>query len=181
MTNWQKCTWRDEATRPTIPGVYRVLIEGFDDPNAEDFQMWAELHKPHQDYKLPDNSRDIWEGMIPDGEPYSVMVVEHGEEEENIIAWFGPIHIPDERLWQPCDPEKTETWPPVVGHYRVLIVGDSETEGPHVYYEYDDYTVWAEVKDVDPEDYIIRCEFDEELDQIISWYGPINAPEMDCF
>lgn len=86
------------------------------------------------------------------------------------------------KQWRPCDWDDPETHPTKDGMYFVRIAGDSETEGPHVYYDFPDYTTTAMVKlDNGEGDIFIYCEHDEEPDSIIAWYGPLTAPVCDCF
>ncbi len=77
-------------------------------------------------------------------------------------------------------------WPESEGWYRVLIPGDSETDGPHVYYDYPDYETWAYWQPADPdelEDFAggwkggFQCEHDEESESVAMWCGPIVFPK----
>lgn len=65
------------------------------------------------------------------------------------------------------------------GWYRVKIAGDSETEGPHVYYAYDDYETWANFR-IDKNDPTDTGTFagvhDEETDMVFAWCGPFVIP-----
>lgn len=65
--------------------------------------------------------------------------------------------------------------PTVEGWYRVMISGDSETEGPHVYYAYDDYETWAEFFPDEEEGGpgTFHGNRDEETDQVFAWCGPM--------
>jgi hypothetical protein len=84
--------------------------------------------------------------------------------------------------WRPCRWDDELTRPTQDGIYVVRIAGDSETEGPHVYYEFPDYTTTAMVKlDNGEGDVFVYCEHDEEPEHIIAWYGPLTAPACDCY
>ncbi len=74
--------------------------------------------------------------------------------------------------------------PTKAGWYRVMIKGDSETEGPHVYYAYDDYETWAYFRAPDPTDYLDEVgQFtgihDEETDMVFAWCGPFDIPARE--
>jgi hypothetical protein len=83
--------------------------------------------------------------------------------------------------WTPCDWEDKSTRPTIPGIYAVIIVGDSEREGAHFYYSYDDYQTFAtlELPDEDGEQRF-HGDNDEEPEQIIAWFGPIEIPPCDC-
>lgn len=75
--------------------------------------------------------------------------------------------------------------PTDAGWYRVLIPGDSEADGPHVYYDYPDYETWAQWIPADPEEFEdfdggykgqFACEHDEETESVTMWYGPLIVP-----
>jgi hypothetical protein len=84
--------------------------------------------------------------------------------------------------WTVCDWDDKATRPTVPGLYKVLIVGDSETEGAHVYYSYDDYETFATLYEPDEDgEQRFQGEHDEEPEQVLAWFGPIDIPSCDCF
>ncbi len=75
--------------------------------------------------------------------------------------------------------------PTAPGWYAVVIEGDSETDGPHVYYDYPDYQTFAQWVPADPEEYedfeggykgSWSVMHDEEGESIIGWCGPLPIP-----
>lgn len=85
--------------------------------------------------------------------------------------------------WNKFDYKNSDTWPTKKGIYAVMIKGDSERDGAHVYYEFDDYQTMAILKDVsfDKDDIYISFEgvHDEQVETIFAWYGPIEIPKFD--
>ncbi|WP_396604831.1 hypothetical protein ACFLEY_22150 [Bradyrhizobium sp. YCK136] len=97
------------------------------------------------------------------------------------LAGLKNLSIQHAIQWRPCRWDDELTRPKLPGHYQFRIAGDSETDGPHVYYEYPDYTTFGEVFP-EEEGYIhAQGSHDEEPESIIAWYGPINVPDCDCF
>jgi hypothetical protein len=82
--------------------------------------------------------------------------------------------------WRPCRWRDELTRPTQPGSYILRITGDSETEGPHVYYDYPDYTTFGNVH-IEEGEVIAGGIHDEDADSIIAWYGPLALPECDCF
>lgn len=76
------------------------------------------------------------------------------------------------------DPFEYDGFPTIAGHYRVMISGDSESDGPHVYYEYPDYETWAWYEPTEDE---VGGTFtgvhDEEKGMIFAWCGPFIVPK----
>lgn len=71
--------------------------------------------------------------------------------------------------------------PPREGWYRVMHPGDSETDGPHVFYDFPDYEDWAYWTPADPDEFedfeggykgSWQCGHDEEGDGIFAYCGP---------
>lgn len=82
--------------------------------------------------------------------------------------------------WRPCRWEDEKSRPTLEGNYVFRISGDSETDGPHVYYDFPDYTANGKVFTDDGEVFAYG-DTDEEPESIIAWYGPLTAPPCDCF
>lgn len=83
-----------------------------------------------------------------------------------------------------CSDKKVPDKP---GHYLCAFPGDSETEGPHVYYEYPDYTEWGywttppDDPEVEPDDYSEGGYWTfplSEPDGMIAWFGPVEVPKL---
>lgn len=83
MTKWTRCDWEDEATRPKVPGLYAVVIEGDSERDG------AYVFYDFGDYQTFAVAKATEEGLA--------VSCEHDEEPESIVAWYGPIDIP------PCD------------------------------------------------------------------------------
>lgn len=75
--------------------------------------------------------------------------------------------------------------PGKAGTYRVVIGGDSETCDGHVIYDYPDYESWATWFPAEEDEYEDfdggykghwYCQYDEEGEWIIAYYGPIEIP-----
>jgi hypothetical protein len=65
---------------------------------------------------------------------------------------------------------------PSPGTYAVMVKGDHEADGAHVYYSFDDYQTIAEV--VDNEDGgKFRGYHDEEDSSVFAYYGPLDIPD----
>lgn len=77
--------------------------------------------------------------------------------------------------WTKCEWDDETTRPKLAGIYAVVIEGDSERDGPHVFYEFGDYQTFAVVAIEDGE-VVVRCDHDEESGSIIAWLGPIDIP-----
>jgi hypothetical protein len=70
--------------------------------------------------------------------------------------------------------------PTVPGVYVVMVSGDSETDGPHVYYSFDDYQTFATLTNKDIEGFQSFKGFhDEESHTFFAWYGPIEIPKCE--
>jgi hypothetical protein len=74
-------------------------------------------------------------------------------------------------------------YPTIAGWYRVMISGDSETDGPHVFYDYPDYETWAwfQTPEHDDEpDYVgtFTGIHDEETEMVFAWCGPFYVPTL---
>lgn len=83
--------------------------------------------------------------------------------------------------WTRFEPYEKGTWPIVPGIYKVVIVGDEEREGAHVYYSYDDYETFARLEEPNADgEQKFHGDNDEEVEQILAWFGPIDIPECDC-
>lgn len=81
--------------------------------------------------------------------------------------------------WKAFQFDEPETYPKIAGYYRVRVEGESEIDVPYVHHEYDDYTTWAEFSiDPDGEGFSFKGVHDEEEDQIIAYYGPIEIPPL---
>ncbi len=78
--------------------------------------------------------------------------------------------------WNKFDHDDHETWPDEANLYAVRISGDSERDGPHVFYEFEDYTTFAII---DKLRMSFKGEHDEEKETCLGWYGPIVIPEYD--
>jgi hypothetical protein len=85
--------------------------------------------------------------------------------------------------WNSFDHEDPSTWPTENGTYAVMVKGDSEREGPHVYYEFNDYQTFANLVQVsrDPDDCFISFKgiHDEEAETFFAWYGPLVIPKYE--
>lgn len=71
------------------------------------------------------------------------------------------------------------------GWYRVMISGDSETDGAHVYYSYPDYETWALWTEGDPEAQAEKDDgwegqwsvvHDEPHECVFAYAGPVRIP-----
>lgn len=123
----------------------------------------------------------------PDG---SILAgIRYGEKPEQYLA-LSPMILGNTRAlleenrmqWRPCRWDDVETRPTLAGVYMFRIAGDSETDGPHVYYEYPDYTQSGRVIIEKGEDEVFAYgDTDEEPESIIAWYGPLTAPPCDCY
>lgn len=82
--------------------------------------------------------------------------------------------------WRPCDWEDEMTRPTIAGRYFFQIAGDSESDGPHVFYDFDDYTTTGQVV-VDEDGARAYGDTDEQQEHIIAWYGPMIAPPCDVY
>jgi hypothetical protein len=83
--------------------------------------------------------------------------------------------------WRPCRWDDELSRPTKPGTYQFRIAGDSESDGPHVYYDYHDYTTFGTVMSVEDGEVHAQGTHDEEPESIIAWYGPITLPECDVF
>ncbi len=83
--------------------------------------------------------------------------------------------------WRPCRWADELSRPKTPGVYFFRIAGDSESDGPHVYYDYPDYTQSGVVMDDEEGGVFAMGDKDEEPESIIAWYGPLTAPDCDCF
>lgn len=82
MLKWVDCDWDEKPeTRPTEPGEYAVIIAG-----DSEIGEYGHVYYDYDDYRT-------WATVTatPDGPQ---VVVDHGEPEDTIIAWYGPIQIP---------------------------------------------------------------------------------------
>lgn len=190
MTKWTKCDWLlEKDKRPTIPGYYRVMIAG--DSESEDgytlyeypdHPVWATLEKPEPNYDQTPSFDSP--GFINQDEPTYQPVHIFGGEVDNVIAWWGPVELTHRDTWHRTEEINGETknLPTEKGAYIGMFLGDSEYLEGHCLYNFDDYESFFSVLDWDEEDGPdIRCMWDEEPEWIISWYGPIEIPEVDCF
>jgi hypothetical protein len=75
--------------------------------------------------------------------------------------------------------------PTEAGWYAVIIAGDSETDGPHVYYDYPDYQTFGQWVPAQPDEFEDfeggykggwSVMHDEESETIIGWCGPLDIP-----
>lgn len=88
MTKWVYCggDFRGDSKGPypTEPGEYRVLVEG--DSETGDF---GHVFYAYDDY-------ETWAHVVKDsdGEVSELMGI-HEEEQCQILAWYGPIEIPE--------------------------------------------------------------------------------------
>jgi hypothetical protein len=87
-----------------------------------------------------------------------------------------------ELKWVECGSDFTGRdggpYPTEPGCYRVLISGDSETDGAHVFYEFPDYETWADISfDPDEGTPIFNASHDEEWETMIAWCGPFEIPK----
>lgn len=73
-----------------------------------------------------------------------------------------------------------ETKPTVPGLYAVMVEGDSERDGAHVFYEFGDYQTLATLgpKDADG-DQQFKGLYDEEEHTFFAWFGPLEIPPYD--
>ncbi|MEH2517393.1 hypothetical protein V1279_002966 [Bradyrhizobium sp. AZCC 1610] len=157
--------WRDKAIY--VPLAHLVPI------NHQRYQ--ADLGDKLDAYLLPQ----------PDGT--FVAGIRYGKEGEQYIS-PSPMVLGDTRAlaeihrmqWRPCRWDDELTRPTEPGCYMLRIAGDCETDGPHVYYDYPDYTQSGRVFGEDGEVFAYG-DTDEEPEQIIAWYGPLTAPPCDCY
>ena len=92
---------------------------------------------------------------------------------------FLPTLVEKHQLqWRPCRWDDEDTRPTIDGVYFFRIAGDCETDGPHVYYDYPDYTTSGRVFTAEGETHAYG-DTDEEPEHIIAWYGPLTAPPCD--
>ncbi len=78
------------------------------------------------------------------------------------------------------DQPNLRIWPRQPGRYWVMISGDSETDGPHVFYQFDDYRTQFTIVDYDEETGVPMGagDQDEEWDTVIAyWQPPIIEPK----
>ena len=85
--------------------------------------------------------------------------------------------------WKHIDQGNLHTRPTIEGRYAVMVSGDEERDGPHVFYSYDDYQTVAdgrldEFEAGDNGDFIDAIRFygehDEEDETIFAWFGPLG-------
>jgi hypothetical protein len=81
--------------------------------------------------------------------------------------------------WRPCRWSDELSRPTEPGTYLLRIKGDCETDGPHVYYDYPDYTTFGTVVEVEDGEVHAQGSHDEEPETIIAWYGPLAMPAYD--
>lgn len=71
------------------------------------------------------------------------------------------------------------------GWYRVMHAGDSETDGPHVFYDFPDYEDWAYWTPADHDEFedfeggykgSWSTMHDEDGDYIFAYCGPVAVP-----
>ena len=83
--------------------------------------------------------------------------------------------------WTRTVEDDPKTYPTKEGFYAVMVCGDSESDGPHVYYSYPDYLTHAYAfRDEDTGQIVLKGIHDEEQETVIAWYGPIEIPPCDC-
>src|ERR1700681_672053 len=73
---------------------------------------------------------------------------------------------------RPCRWDDELSRPTKPGTYQFRIAGDSESDGPHVYYDYPDYTTFGTVMSVEDGEVHAQGTHDEGPEPIIAWYGP---------
>ena len=70
--------------------------------------------------------------------------------------------------------------PTEMGHYRILVAGDSESIDGHTIYDFPDYETWCEVLSVEEEEGKPYLETNfmhgEEWEFVVAWYGPVEVP-----
>lgn len=78
--------------------------------------------------------------------------------------------------------EQKPAIPEQEGWYRVMYPGDSESDGPHVYYDYPDYEDWAYWHPAEPEELedfdggykgSWSTQYDQSGESIFAYCGPI--------
>ena len=82
--------------------------------------------------------------------------------------------------WHKFDHGDNITWPLQPGWYIVMVSGDCERDGPHVFYEYWPYKTFAKLSLVDEDgDQEFIGVHDETPDMFEGWYGPLDIPPYD--
>lgn len=73
-----------------------------------------------------------------------------------------------------------ETKPTIPGVYAVMVSGDSERDGAHVFYDFGDYQTFARLYHPDADGHQ-RFDgiHDEEEHTFFAWLGPIEIPKFD--
>lgn len=74
-----------------------------------------------------------------------------------------------------------EARPTIPGTYSVMVAGDSERDGPHVFYDFDDYQTFATLSPPDADgNQQFKGFHDEEDHTFLGWFGPIEVPPFDA-
>jgi hypothetical protein len=121
------------------------------------------------------------DGSFQAGIRYGANPDQYLSPDSHHIASLVRLHREHELQWRPCRWDDELSRPTKPGTYQFRIAGDSETDGPHVYYDFPDYTTFGTVADVEDGEVHAQGSHDEEPDTIIAWYGPINLPDCDVF
>lgn len=120
------------------------------------------------------------DGSMLDGIRYGERPDQYLSPDSHHIASLNRLYDEHKLQWRPCRWEDYQSRPNRSGTYQFRIAGCSETEGPHVYYDFPDYTTIGHVKIDDDGEAQAQGVHDEECETIIGWYGPIDLPEYDC-
>jgi hypothetical protein len=86
-------------------------------------------------------------------------------------------------VWHRLDWDDVSTRPTIPGIYAVIVKGDSESEGPHVFYDFPDYQALATLTGEDQHDEFdeqrLYGDHDEEAEFMIAWCGPLDLPHFN--
>lgn len=87
-----------------------------------------------------------------------------------------------EHVWHRLDWDDVSTRPTIPGIYAVIVKGDSEREGAHVYYDFADYQTFATLTgeySKDDDTLELHGDHDEEGEFMLAWCGPLDLPQFD--
>ena len=81
--------------------------------------------------------------------------------------------------WKRYDSEDDSTHPTEPGEYAIMVRGDSETDGPHVFYDYPDYQTYAKAWRNEDGEMELNLMHDEPAEAVFAWFGPLVIPPCD--